>query len=40
MPFAVIIPVNTLEPGAYKLEVASIDSLNNKFQRVGTLEIQ
>jgi hypothetical protein len=40
LPLAVGIPVVTLPPGTYRIEVSAIDSLNNKLQRSTSFEVQ
>lgn len=40
IPFAAQIPVATLDPGTYKVEVTAIDSLKNTFVRTGIFEVQ
>ena len=40
IPFATQIPVATLDPGTYKVEVTSVDSLKNTFVRTGIFEVQ
>jgi len=40
IPFAAQIPVATLEPGMYKVEVSAVDSLKNTFVRTGIFEVQ
>ena len=40
LPFASQIPVATLDPGLYKLEVTSVDSLKNTFVRTAVFEVQ
>lgn len=40
LPFASQIPVATLDPGVYKLEVTSVDSLKNTFVRTALFEVQ
>jgi hypothetical protein len=40
IPFAAKIPVATLDPGSYKVEVVAVDSANNKFSRTANFEVQ
>jgi len=40
IPFAAQIPVASLEPGMYKVEVTAVDSLKNTFVRTGIFEVQ
>jgi VWFA-related protein len=40
IPFAAQIPVASLEPGLYKVEVTAVDSLKNTFVRTGIFEVQ
>jgi VWFA-related protein len=40
IPFAGQIPVATLEPGMYKVELTAVDSANNTFQRTANFEVQ
>lgn len=40
IPFAAQIPVATLEPGAYKVEVMAVDSGNSKFNRTASFDVQ
>ncbi|HEV1286734.1 MAG TPA: hypothetical protein VNU44_15540, partial [Bryobacteraceae bacterium] len=40
IPFAAQIPVATLDPGMYKVEVTSVDSLKNTFARTAVFEVQ
>jgi VWFA-related protein len=40
IPFAAQIPVATLDPGVYKVEVTSVDSLKNTVNRTATFEVQ
>lgn len=40
IPFAAQVPVASLEPGMYKVEVTSVDSLKNTFVRTGIFEVQ
>jgi VWFA-related protein len=40
IPFAAQIPVATLDPGLYKVEVSAVDSLKNTFVRTAIFEVQ
>ena len=40
IPFAGMIPVATLEPGAYKVEVVAADSAQRAFSRTANFEVQ
>jgi len=40
IPFAAQIPLATLDPGVYKVEVSSVDSLKNTFVRTAVFEVQ
>lgn len=40
IPFAGQVPIATLEPGSYKVELTAVDSANNKIARTAAFEIQ
>lgn len=40
VPFAAMIPTKDFAPGAYKLELTAVDSVQNKFARTASFEIQ
>jgi VWFA-related protein len=40
IPFAELLPIGTLEPGAYKVELTAMDNAKNNFVRSATFEIQ
>jgi hypothetical protein len=40
IPFAAMIPVATLQPGAYKVEVIAKDSAEHSFSRATNFEVQ
>jgi len=40
IPFAAKVPLETLDPGSYKVEVIAVDSANNKFSRTANFEVQ
>jgi hypothetical protein len=40
IPLAAQLPIATLEPGVYKVEMQAIDHLNNKFTRTTSFEMQ